>query len=172
MKNILFLTIVAASIVASGCSFNIGTGTNSANTTGANSAPLAPAAVPVNSGATPTNTNAVKSPEAAKPAARGSDDPKSETEQIQFAKGTNETTLDRTIAPGVNKMYMFNAKKGQYVYIEATEETSQLEVDFNKQSIPVGENFQYQLNASGDWAIYVNNPSKKTLKYKLFVGID
>ena len=169
MKNKLILVILAASVGALGCSFNIGTGTNSSNTA-ANAAPSTPAAAPTTPA--PAAANSANSPEAAKPTASGADDPRSENEQIQFAKGTTEATLDRTIAPGVNKMYMFNAKKGQNVYIEATEETGQLEVDFNKQSIELGDNFQYQLNASGDWAIYVNNPSKKTLKYKLFVGID
>ncbi|MFT3744649.1 MAG: hypothetical protein QM785_10200 [Pyrinomonadaceae bacterium] len=171
MRKNLFFIIFAAAIGASGCSFNIGTGANVANAPAAAHSPAA--AAPANSASAATNAaNAAKSPEPAKPAASGADDPKSENEQIQFAKGTTETTLDRTIAPGVNKMYTFNAKKGQRIYIEATEETGQLEVDFNKQPIELGDNFQYQLNASGDWAIYVNNPGSKTLKYKLFVGID
>lgn len=169
MNKQLLTLIFTAAIGLSGCSFSVGTGSNSTNTATANAATSTPAA-PANNA--PSVANTAKSPEAIKPGASGSDDPKSENEQIQFAKGTTEATLDRTIAPGVDKMYTFNAKKGQHIYIEATEETGQLEIDFNKQSIPIGENFQYQLNASGDWAIYISNPSNKTLKYKLFVGID
>lgn len=157
--------IVSAAFCSASCSFNVGTGGSSAGATpsAASSTPAAPTNSPTSA------ATATKSPDAPKP---GSDDLNSETEQIKFAKGTNEATLDRTIAPGINKMYLFTAKKGQYIYLEVTEETGKLEVDFNKQRIRLSDNFQYQLNVSGEWAIYVNNPTQNTLKYKLFLGID
>ena len=101
-----------------------------------------------------------------------SDNPNAENEQIQFAKGETDTTLERTIAPGVNKIYLFNAKKGQIVWFKVTENTNQLDVDFNKNPVTLGEEVRQTLNASGDWAIYVYNPTDKPLKYTLWIGIE
>lgn len=165
----IFLTAVLFAAFASACTFNMGT---PANTTAANS--------------NPTNNSAGSPANAAKPAANPAAEKKSEAdtskksaeadteseEQIQFAKGEIDTTLERTIAPGVNKMYSFNAKKGQTVWFKFTEETNQLDVDFNKNPVRLGEEVREVLNASGDWAIYVSNPTDKPLKYTLWIGIE
>jgi hypothetical protein len=167
MNKRLGCILLSAAIGVSGCTFNVGTGGNTANTAATNAGPSAPAA-----NTTTVAANAARSPDATKPTASGSDDPTSETEQIRFAKGQTDSTLDRTIAPGVNKMYMFNAKKGQHVWFKVTEGTGQLEVDFNKNPVKLGEEVKQMLNASGDWAIYISNPSNKPLNYNLWIGIE
>lgn len=164
--HILGLVFVSLAAASSACTVNMGT--NSANAPAANT--TANNAAPASAAANYTNT--AKSPEPAKPAAKGSDDPKSESEQIQFTKGETDTTLERTIAPGVSKTYLFGAKKGQHVWFRVTEPTGQLEAAFNKNDVALGEEVKEMLTSSGDWAIYVNNNTDKTLKYKLWIGIE
>lgn len=170
MKRNILTAILCASL-ASACSVNVG---SNANTTTANTNQTNSLA---NSAAnTVTNT--------AKPAVSPATEKKTETsaskpnidkdgnEHIQFPKGSTDTTIERTLAPNDNKMLLFNAKKGQTLWFKATESTNQLEVDFNKNSVKLGEEVRQELNASGDWAIYVNNPTDKPLTYKLWIGIE
>ena len=167
MKKQLGIILIFAFSTA--CTFNVGTANNAAS---------APAA---NTTAADNKTN--KDQTAASPAKKAdsetvkksnstSDNPNAADEQIQFTKGETDTTLERTIAPGVNKMYLFNAKKGQIVWFKVTENTGQMEVDFNKNPVALGEEVRETLNSSGDWAVYVSNPTDKPLKYTLWIGIE
>jgi hypothetical protein len=163
------LILITATVFASACTSNVGTNQPVANSTNAaNSATNAPTETKKEK----TDSTDKSDAKTSKPADSGSNDPKSDKEQIQFTKGSTDTTLERTIAPGVNKMYMFNAKKGQIVWFKVTENSDQLEVDFNKNPVTLGEEVRQPLNASGDWAIYVNNPTDKPLKYTLWIGIE
>ncbi|MBS1796631.1 MAG: hypothetical protein JSS81_22550 [Acidobacteria bacterium] len=168
------LILVIPFLMLTGCTINMG-GANTAatptpaNNTAANKDAKSDGNAP--GGAKPTASPAAKT-ESEAPKKAGADDPKSEEEQIQFAKGATETTLERTIAPGVDKMYLMNAKKGQVLFFKVTESTKQLAVDFDKNPVGVGEEVRQVLNASGDWAIYVSNPTDKPLKYTLWVGIE
>lgn len=164
-RNILTVILFAA--FASACSVNVG---SNANTTAANT--------------NQTNSSENSAANTAKPAASPAAEKKTETsaskpnidkdgnEHIQFSKGSTDTTIERTLAPNDNKILLFNAKKGQTLWFKATESTNQLEVDFNKNSVKLGEEVRQSLNASGDWAIYVNNPTDKPLTYKLWIGIE
>lgn len=168
MKKIT-LTAIISMLFASACSFSVNTGTNSGT---AGNAPAANA-----SAANQTaNKPAAAAPAPEKPAAPKADsasaDPKATEERIQFAKGETEANLERSIAPGVNKMFLFGAKKDQTISFRVDESTGELEVDFNKNPVELGQEVVETLNASGEWAIYVNNPTEKTLKYKLSIGIQ
>lgn len=169
MNKKLIWIFLSTAIGVSGCTLNVGTGNNAANTP-ANAAPSSPAAAPGNTASTAANT--AKSPDAAKPAASGSGDPKSENERIQFAKGATDATLERTIAPGITKMYTFNAKKGQHIWLTASENSGNLDVSFNKHPVTLGEEFKEMLTSSGEWAIFVSNQTDKPLKYKLEIGME
>ncbi len=164
----LILTLTAAGFTA--CSFNIGTTPNAANT--ANTANTnANAAKPSATPAAETKPEATKKPEAETSKKTEGVDTKTE-EQIQFPKGETATTIEKIIPAEGSKMFLFNAKKDQVLRFKVTETTEQLEVDFNKQSVALGEEVEETLNASGDWAIYINNPSDKPLKYKLWIEIE
>ena len=167
MKKQLGIILIFAFSAA--CTFNVGTGNNAANAPVSNTAT---ADNKTNKDQTATAPAKKADPGEASKSNSTSDDPNAEDEQIQFAKGETDTTLERTIAPGVNKMYSFNAKKGQIVWFKVTEDTNQLDVDFNKNPVTLGEEVREPLNASGDWAIYVSNPTDKPLKYKLWIGIE
>lgn len=165
-KNILLAVLFAA--FASACTVNMGTPSNTTAT--------ANTSQPSSSGGSPANT--------AKPGASPAAETKPETskkssgvdefgrEKIQFPKGATDTTIERTIAPNETRTLLFNAKKGQTLWFKVTENTNQLEVDFNKNSVQLGEEVRESLNASGDWAIYVNNPTDTPLTYKLWIGIE
>jgi uncharacterized cupredoxin-like copper-binding protein len=101
-----------------------------------------------------------------------SSEAKFEEEKIQFPRGATDVTLERTVAPGIHKTYLANAKKGQIMWFKVTESSRKIGVDFNKNKVKVGEEVRQELNASGEWAIYVNNPTDKPLKYTLWVGIE
>lgn len=170
-KNIL--TSLLCAVFASACIVNSGAGseTTSAGTPASNAANTA---APTRDGGTAKTAAPVENAgsDAATKNASASDNPNAEDEQIRFARGATETTLERTIAPGVNKMYSFNAKKGQIVWFKVTEKTNRLAVDFNKNPVSIGEEVRQSLNASGDWAIYVSNPTDETLTYTLWIGIE
>lgn len=165
----LILTLTIAGLTA--CSFNIGTTPNAANTANTAANSNANTAKPAATPTAETKPETTKKPEAETSKKTEGVDTKTE-EQIQFPKGETETTIEKIIPAQGNKMYLFNAKKGQTLWFKVTETTEQLEVDFNKQSVSLGEEVRESLNASGDWAIYVNNPTDKPLKYKLWIGIE
>ena len=127
--------------------------------------------------ATAANTNQTSSPAAEKKIEIDSSkkssgiDTKPE-EQIKFSKGETDTTLERTIAPEGNKIFLFNARNGQTLWFKVSESSNRLKVDFNKNPVRLGEEVRENLNASGDWAIYVDNPTDKPLTYKLWIGIE
>ena len=170
MKKLTLTAIIFAAL-ASACTVNMGTpaNTTAANTNQASGSSGSPANTEKTK--TQTKTETAKKTEtdtAKKPSEIDTDG----EEQIQFPKGATDTTLEKTIAPNGSKMFLFNAKKGQTLWFKVTENTNQLEVDFNKNSVQLGEEVRQSLNASGDWAIYVNNPSDKPLTYKLWIGIE
>lgn len=170
MKNTFISIVFFACLSLTGCSFSVNTGSNTANTSptpASNASPVAskqPAASPSPSAA------ASKAPES--DASSKEADPKSEEEHLRFAAGKTEATIERTIAPGVNKMYLFTAKKDQTISLRVDEKTGELGVSFNKQPVELGVDHTDSLNASGEWAIYVDNPSDKPLKYTLSLGIQ
>lgn len=170
MKKYTLTAILFASF-ASACTVNMG---SSANTKAANpNQTSSSSGSPANSekSATETKTETAKKNEADTSKKSAEIDTKNE-EQIQFAKGETDTTLVRTIAPNASKMFLFNVRKGQTLWFKVTENSNQLEVDFNKNSVQLGEEVRESLNASGEWAIYVSNPTDKPLTYKLWIGIE
>ena len=166
MNKKLVWIFLSTAFGVSGCTFNVGTGANTSNAPASNTATASPAS---NSTAA---DNTAKSHVATKPAAGGVENSKSENEQIQFAKGETSSTLNRTIAPGITKMYTFTAKKGQHIWLTASESSGSLDVSFNKHPVTIGEELKEMLTASGEWAIFVSNSTDKTLAYKLNVGIE
>lgn len=168
MNNNVLCLLISAAIGVSGCTFNVGTGNNAGNAPASN---LASSAQPANNSASSPG-NAVPTSDAAESSRRGGDDPKASDEQIQFPRGSTDVTLERTIAPGVNKMYTFNAKKGQTLWFKVSEGSNALDVDFNKRPVKVGEEVRESLNASGEWAIYLSNPTGKAVLYTLWIGIE
>jgi hypothetical protein len=168
--KINILTAILCVSFASACSVN--EGSNATNTTTSNT------------NQTNSSANTTSAANTTKPAASPAAEKKTETrsskpdidkdgnEHIQFPKGSTDTSIERTLAPNDNKMLLFNVRKGQTLWFKATESTNQLEVDFNKNSVKLGEEVRQELNASGDWAIYVNNPTDKPLTYKLWIGIE
>jgi hypothetical protein len=168
MKKTTF-TAIFTIFFASACSFSVNTGTNSGN--GGN----APAANN-RSDNQATNKPAANAPAPEKSAAPKTEgattDPKATEERVQFANGETEANLERTIAPGINKTFLFGAKKDQTVSFRVDESTGELEVDFNKNPVELGQEVVETFNSSGDWTISVNNPTGKPLKYKLSIGIQ
>lgn len=166
-KNILTAILFAA--FASACTVNMG---DTANTTAANtnqpSNSTTAAANTEKTATSPATTKKTETDTSQKPA---DIDTKSE-EQIQFPKGETDVTLERTIAPEGNKIFLFNVRKGQTLWFKVTEGSNQLKVDFNKNPVQLGEEVRQELNASGDWAIYVDNPTDQPLKYTLWIGIE
>lgn len=147
----------------------------SSGVTGSTPAPTTTAATPAAATEKPSAPSApAKKEVAAAPETATTKEaaPDSEEEKIQFAKGATDATLERTIAPGVSKMYLMNARKGQTLWFKVTEPSRQIEVSFNKNPVKEGQEVRQSLNASGDWAIYVSNPTDAPLKYKLWVGIE
>ncbi|MFZ1701919.1 MAG: hypothetical protein WBO10_05205 [Pyrinomonadaceae bacterium] len=53
-----------------------------------------------------------------------------------------------------------------------TKSSGQLGVHCDRRSIKLGEEVRQSLNASGDWAIYVNKTTDTPLKYRIWVGIE
>lgn len=169
MKKITLTTILFAAF-ASACTVNMGTPTNTtANTDQTSSSSGSPANAEKPKTETKTETAKKTETDTAK---KSTDIDMEGDEQIQFPKGATDTTLERTIAPNGSKMFLFNAKKGQTLWFKVNENSNQLQVDFNKNSVQLGEEVRESLNASGDWAIYVSNPTDKALTYKLWIGIE
>lgn len=177
-KSFLVLALlISLAVTLAGCNR---AATNS-NATAANTNP--PAAAPAASAtkapdtiaAKPAESNAAKPVETAKdtvPDGEFDGEPTFEEEKIKFPRGATDTTIEQTLAPGVNKTFLANAKKGQIMWFKVTESTGKISIDFNKNSVKVGEEIRQSLNSSGEWAIYVNNPTNKPLKYSLWVGIE
>lgn len=165
------LTLILFAAFASACTVNMGTPANNAtsNTNQTSSSSSSPASPEKPAAETKTETTKKSEADTSKKSVQI--DNKTE-EQIQFSKGETDTTLERTIAPEGSKMFLFNVKKGQTLWFKVTEGTNQLEVDFNKNSVQLGEEVRQELYASGDWAIYINNPTDKPLTYKLWIGIE
>lgn len=109
---------------------------------------------------------------AAAPAEPSADEPVFEEEQIKFAKGATDTTLEQTIAPGVSKTFLFKARKGQTLWFKITDKTGKINIGFNKNTIKPNVEVRQTLNASGEWAIYVDNPTNKPISYTLWLGIE
>lgn len=169
-KNILTAILFAA--FASACATNTA---NTANTTANTNQTNGSANSAANTASSANNAKPATSPAAEKKpgnSASKANIDKDGNEHIQFPKGATETTIERTLAPNDTKMLLFNAKKGQTLWFKATESTNQFEVDFNKNSVKLGEEVRQTLDSSGDWAIYVNNPTDKPLTYKLWIGIE
>ena len=166
-KNILTAILFAA--FASACTVNMG---DTANTTAANTNQTSSSTVaPANTAKTATSPATTNKTETDTSKKSSDIDTKSE-EQIQFPKGETDMTLERTIAPEGNKIFLFNVRKGQTLWFKVTESSNQLKVDFNKNPVQLGEEVRQELNASGDWAIYVDNPTNQPLKYTLWIGIE
>ena len=166
MKILLTAFLFAA--FASACTFNMETPANTAaNTNPTNNS----AGSPANAAKSATSPASEQKPAADTSKKSAEVDTKSE-EQIQFAKGETDTTLERTIAPNGSKIFLFNVRKGQTLWFKVTESSNQLDVDFNKNPVQLGEEVRQELNASGDWAIYVNNPTDEPLTYNLWIGIE
>lgn len=162
-------TVILLAAFASACTVNTGT---PANTAAANTNQTGNSAASPANGEKPAASPATTKKSETDASKKSSDiDTKSE-EQIQFPKGETDVTLERTIAPEGNKIFLFNARKGQTLWFKITESSNQLKVDFNKNPVRLGEEVRHELNASGDWAIYVDNPTDKPLTYKLWIGIE
>ena len=176
--KIHILGVILLAAFASACTINMGTPTDtaSANSNQTSSSDdssdisAEPTANPEKPSAE-TKTKTAKESESETPE-ESSEPVLEENEQIQFSKGKTDTTLERTIAPNGSKMFLFNAKKGQTLWFKVTESSNQLDVGFNKNSVQLGEEVRESLNSSGDWAIYISNPTNEPLKYKLWIGIE
>ena len=177
-KQFFLLTILfSLAVTFAGCN----QGATNTNATASNTTPLAaaPAAsatkAPDTVAAKPAESTTAKPAETAKDSAPDGEfdgEPTFEEEKIKFSPGATDTTIEQTLAPGVNKTFLANAKKGQIMWFKVTESTGKIGIDFNKNSVKVGQEVKQMLNSSGEWAIYVNNPTKKPLKYSLWVGIE
>lgn len=169
--KIYILTVILFVAFTSACTVNMGSTANTSvtNTNQASSSSGSPANAEKPKTETKPETAKRTETDASKKSAEIDTDG---DEQIQFPKGATDTTLERTIAPNGSKMFLFNAKKGQMLWFKVTENSNQLQVDFNKNSVQLGEEIRESLNASGDWAIYVSNPTDKPLSCKLWIGIE
>ncbi len=180
MKNkhfFLLIILLSLAVTFAGCnqaatnSNVVANNTNPPTAAPAASTTKAPDAVATK----PAESNKAKSTENAKDKAEDGEfegEPTFEEEKIKFPRGATDTTIEQTLAPGVNKTFLANAKKGQIMWFKVTESTGKIGVNFNKNSVKVGEEIKQVLNSSGEWAIYVDNPTKKPLKYSLWVGIE
>ncbi len=113
MKKQLGIILIFAFSTA--CTFNVGAGNEAASAPASNATNTATSSKesqPANKTTAPAEK---AGSDTVKKSTSTSDNPNAEDEQIQFTKGSTDTTLERTIAPGVSKMYSFNAKKGQIV---------------------------------------------------------
>ncbi len=170
MKPYTLIVILLAAF-ASACTINMGTPANTAAANPSETNNSAESTANPEKPAAETKTKTAKKNET--DTSKESSEPiLEENEQIQIPKGETDTTLERTIAPNGSKMFLFDAKKGQTLWFKVTESSNQLGVDFNKRSVQLGEEVRESLNASGDWAIYVNNPTDQPLTYKLWIGIE
>lgn len=174
MKNIFPFPLKILMLLAFTCAGCNQTASNSS--VAANNA-MPPAAAPAASASKAPDPAKPAESIAAKPAENSADgefdgEPKFEEEKIKFAAGATDTTIEQTLEPGVNKTFLLNAKKGQTLWFKVTESTGKIKVDFNKNTVKVGQEVRQVLNASGEWAIYLDNPTKRPLKYSLLVGIE
>lgn len=165
--------MLSLAITFAGC--NQAATNSNATASNANQPASSPAAsttkVPDAAAAKPTESTTAKPTENV-PDGEFNGEPKFEEEKIKFPRGETDITLEQTLTPGVHKTFLANAKKGQIMWFKVTESSGKIGIDFNKGPVKVGEEVRQILNASGEWAIYVNNPTNKPLKYSLWVGIE
>lgn len=91
--------------------------------------------------------------------------------KINFPKGDTDTYVEGTVGAEGSKMFLFNARKGQKLTFAVFDDTNKLQVNFNKNPRQLNADVKYVLNASGEWAIYVDNPTKRAVKYRLYIQI-
>lgn len=167
--KIFNMTAIIFAVFASACTVNMGT---TANTTTANTNQPSGSAVSSTNAAKPAANPAAENKPQIETSKKSAEIDEFGNEHIQFTKGSTDTTIERTIAPNDTKTLLFNVRKGQTLWFKVTESSNQLEVDFNKNPVRLGEEIRHEINASGDWAIYVSNPTDQPLKYTLWIGIE
>lgn len=100
-----------------------------------------------------------------------SDEGKDEV-KIQFPKGETEHWVEGSVSAEGSKIFYFTANKGQKLTLAVYDETNQLKLDFNKNPRKLNTDVKYVLNASGEWAIYLDNPTNKEVSYRLYISIN
>lgn len=177
-----YLAIFFALSLASACTFNVSTGSNSASAPASNTS----------SSSTPADNKTA----AASPASNSATAPKKEAEadkktestsssgnsvRVQFAKGETSTMLTKDIPANGSVDFLINAQKGQrmeytvgYDFKDSDIEAFLTEPGLQDISLSSGpkEPQQFDVQKSGDHRLTVNNTTGKKVTITLYLDIN
>lgn len=174
MKKTLTLGLITAAISITGCTFNVGTPSNTptanaANTT--NSAPTAAENKPANTTNTAVAKKSDSEPSIVKPT----------SSRIQFGAGETSTNVTKDIPANGIVDFVFNVKKGQtveytvgYDFDESDLQIYMGEPGDQDTSIPSSPKVPktFAVKKSGDHRLEVTNKTKKKVTITLYMDIE
>ncbi|HMS41454.1 MAG TPA: hypothetical protein PKE69_14575, partial [Pyrinomonadaceae bacterium] len=182
MKKTLILGLVAVTFSINGCTFNVGTPTNTANVNAPNTANSAPTKA---ENKPSTTTNATAAPKKQDDAVKDSDSTtsvvKPRTTRDQFAKGETSTSVTKDIQPNGSVDFLINVQKGQtmdytvgYDFEDSDLTVYMAEPGDQDASIPAAPKTPqtFVVKKSGDHRLEVSNTTKKKVTITLYLDVE
>lgn len=182
MKKTLILGLITVAFSVNGCTFNVGTSSNTPNVNATNTANSAPTTA---ENKPSTTTNPTAAPKKQDDAAKDSDSTtsvvKPRTTRVQFAKGETSTSVTKDIPANGSVDFLIDVKKGQTMEytvgydFEDSDIISYLgEPGDQDASIPVAPKAPqtFVVKKSGDHRLEVTNKTKKKITITLYLDVE
>ena len=181
MKQTLILGLISIAFSITGCTFNVGTSSNTPTANATNTTNSAPTTAE-NKPATTANTAAAPKKEVTAPSAK-TDAPASsgKSVRVQFAGGETSTSVTKDIPANGSVEFLMNVQKGQtmdytigYDFNESDIIAYLGEPGDQDNSIPAAPKApqSFVVKKSGDHRLEVTNTTKKKVTITLYLDVE